>query len=459
MNIWWIRRDLRLTDNQAFHEALKYSEKVLPLFILDKHLLKSHAEKRQAFLFSGLHSLKQDLQRLGSDLIIRKGDPETEILRLVEEYPIQKIFAEEDITPYARRRDHSIAQRIDLHLVHGIGVNPPYAVTRMDGKPYTVFTPYSRAWKAFPFLDTLSVLPAPVVLSPIPDLPSEEIPELPNSSLFPANEQEAIRRLNSFLDERIFAYSDSRNRLDEEGTSALSPYLHFGMISPRLVYNGAIQAWKNAHDAIARAGCETWINELIWREFYQSILWHFPEALSQSLKAAYRNIVWRYAPEEFIAWQEGNTGYPIVDAAMRQLASTGWIHNRARMITASFLVKHLLINWQEGERWFMRSLIDGDLAANNGGWQWVAGTGTDAVPYFRIFNPVTQGEKFDPQGKYVRKWIPELANVPAKFIHKPWEMPTAEQQKYHVVIGQDYPAPIVDHRIARERALQMYKKE
>lgn len=457
MNIWWIRRDLRLTDNQALHEALQNGEKVLPVFILDEHLLKSHAKKRQAFLFSGLHSLKHDLQRLGSDLIIRKGDPETEILRLVEECPVQKVFAEEDGTPYARHRDHSIAQRIDLHLVHGIGVHPSYAVTRSDGKPYTVFTPYSRAWKAFPFSDTL--LSAPAALPSIPYLLSEEVPELPYSSLFPANEQEAIRRLNSFLDGRIFAYGDSRNRLDEEGTSSLSPYLHFGMLSPRQVYIGAIQAWKNSSDAIAKAGCETWINELIWREFYQSILWHFPEALSQSLKAAYRNIPWRHTPEEFLAWQQGNTGYPVVDAGMRQLASTGWIHNRARMITASFLVKHLLINWQEGERWFLRSLIDGDLAINNGGWQWVAGTGTDAAPYFRIFNPVTQGEKFDPEGKYVRKWIPELADVPANYIHRPWEMSASEQQKYHAMIGQDYPAPIVDHRIARERALRMYKIE
>jgi deoxyribodipyrimidine photo-lyase len=458
MNIWWIRRDLRLTDNQAFHEALQNGEKVLPVFILDEHLLKSHAEKRQAFLYSGLHSLKHNLQRLGSDLIIRKGDPETEILRLVEECSVQKVFAEEDVTPYARRRDHSIAQRTDLHLIHGIGVHPSYAVTRSDGKPYTVFTPYCKAWKAFPLVDTLPLLPTPAVLPSIPDLYSEEIPELPHLPLFPANEQEAIRRLNSFLDGRIFTYSDSRNRLDEEGTSALSPYLHFGMLSPRQVYIGAIQAWKNSPDAIAKAGCETWINELIWRDFYQSILWYFPEALSQSLKVAYRNIPWRQAPEEFLAWQQGNTGYPVVDAGMRQLASTGWIHNRVRMIAASFLVKHLLINWQEGERWFMRLLIDGDLAANNGGWQWVAGTGTDAAPYFRIFNPVTQGEKFDPEGKYIRKWIPELANVPAKFIHKPWEMPPAEQQKYHAVIGQDYPVPMVDHRFARERALRMYKK-
>jgi deoxyribodipyrimidine photo-lyase len=456
MNIWWIRRDLRLSDNQAFHEALQNSEKVLPVFILDEHLLKSRAEKRRAFLYSGLRSLKHSLQRLGSDLIIRKGDPETEISRLVEECGATRVFAEEDVSPYARHRDQAIAQRINLHLVQGIGVHPSYAVTRSDGKPYTVFTPFSRAWKALPFSN--SILPAPAMLPPISDLPSEEIPELPSSSLFPASEQEAIRRLNSFLDGPIFTYSDSRNRLDEEGTSSLSPYFHFGMLSARQAYLGAIQAQKDSQDTIAKAGCETWINELIWREFYQSILWYFPEALLQSLKAAYRNIPWRHAPEEFLAWQQGNTGYPVVDAGMRQLASTGWIHNRARMIAASFLVKHLLINWKEGEKWFMDSLIDGDLAANNGGWQWVAGTGTDAAPYFRIFNPVTQGEKFDPEGKYIKKWVPELANVPLKFIHKPWEMPPAEQKKYHVIIGQDYPAPMVDHRFARERALRMYKK-
>ena len=454
MNIWWIRRDLRLSDNAALKTALSAGTGVLPVFILDEGLLAKPAEKRHAFLFAGLRALAADLHQLGSKLILRRGEPVHELCRLAEDCGAEGVFAELDIYPYALKRDAAVADRLNLHLVHGLSVHPVTAITRSDGMPFSVFTPYSRAWNALPFNEHL--LPAPSAMPPVPELPSAELPDLPVPDYFPAGEREAHRRLDAFLDGPIFSYTAGRDRLDQDGTSTLSPYLRFGMLSVRQTAAAARQAAGLAADVQSRVGCETWLNEIIWREFYQSILYHFPHVLKESFRNSMRAIPWRNAPQDLLAWQVGLTGYPVVDAGMRQLAATGWMHNRARMITASFLVKHLLINWQEGERWFMRSLVDGDPAANNGGWQWIAGTGTDAAPYFRIFNPILQGKKFDPQGAYVRHWLPELANIPAKYIHAPWEMSADEQRSYEVLIGQDYPAPIVDHHFARRRALEAY---
>ena len=245
--------------------------------------------------------------------------------------------------------------------------------------------------------------------------------------------------------------------MDLEGTSGLSPYLRFGMLSARQAAWAARRAEAQAMDAAARLGAETWLNELIWREFYAAILYHFPFVRQMAFRPELREISWRDAPADFAAWVDGRTGYPVVDAAMRQLQTTGWMHNRARMITASFLTKDLLIDWRLGERYFMQHLLDGDPAANNGGWQWVAGTGTDAAPYFRVFNPMLQGIKFDPQGAYVRRWVPELTTVPNDFIHAPWKMPADVQRRVGCFIGKDYPAPLVDHALARERALNGYK--
>ncbi len=281
---------------------------------------------------------------------------------------------------------------------------------------------------------------------------------MPSPPGFPAGEAEARRRLSAFLAGPIFDYRETRDRMDLDGTSQLSPYLRFGMVSIRQAVISAVQAIEQAPDAQARAGADAWLNELIWRDFYRSILHRHPAVLDTAFKPGMRAIPWRDAPGDLRAWQQGQTGYPVVDAAMRQLAATGWMHNRARMIAASFLVKHLLINWQEGERWFMQQLIDGDPASNNGGWQWVAGTGTDAAPYFRIFNPILQGRKFDPMGNYVRRWVPELSSVPDRHIHAPWEMTAAEQRDCGVIIGRHYPAPIVEHAFARARVLAAYRR-
>jgi deoxyribodipyrimidine photo-lyase len=456
MNIWWIRKDLRITDNQALISALNQGAGVLPVFILDEHLLKASNENRQAFLISGLRKLDEDLRRLGSRLIVRSGDPLVEIPRLVNESGADCVFAEEDVTPYARRRDASMAKQVNLRLNGGLTIHPPTAVVKSDGQPYTIFTPFSHFWKSLPLGEqTLSV---PVNLPLVPDIPSILLPNPSPSEFFPAGEYEAQRRLDDFLKGPIFEYAEGRNRLDQEGTSALSPYLHFGMLAARQAYAASRHAEETAPDARTRTGCETWQNELIWREFYQSILFHFPFVLKTAFRPSMRNITWRNSESDLKAWQNGRTGYPVVDAGMRQMAATGWMHNRARMITASFLVKHLLINWQEGERWFMQSLVDGDLAANNGGWQWVAGTGTDAAPYYRIFNPILQGKKYDPEGRYVRKWVPELADVPTRLIHTPWQMTLEEQSRFGVIIGRHYPAPIVEHDFARRRALKVYAR-
>jgi deoxyribodipyrimidine photo-lyase len=302
-------------------------------------------------------------------------------------------------------------------------------------------------------------------MPPLPELSSLEIPTepvLPASVPFPPAEAEARRRLRAFADGEgagsIYQYAEGRDRMDLDGTSKLSPYLRFGMLSARQAVIAALRAREAASDAQSRSGAETWLNELIWREFYMAILARFPHVLEQSFRANLQGIVWENDEDAFAAWCEGRTGYPVVDAAMRQLVETGWMHNRARMIVASFLVKDLLIDWRLGERFFMQHLVDGDPAANNGGWQWTAGTGTDAAPYFRIFNPTLQGKRHDPDGAYVRRWVPELTKVPDRYIHEPSKMSLDAQQEAACIIGRDYPAPIVDHAWARERVLNAYRQ-
>jgi deoxyribodipyrimidine photo-lyase len=439
--LWWIRRDLRLSDNPTLLAALRHGGPVLPVFILDPHLLERTPARRQAFLFGGLHALAADLHERGGRLIIRRGPPEIILFNLLTSAGASAIYAETDFTPYARTRDERIAQTLPLTLVDGQTVHTPAALRKADGAPYTVFTPFSRAWKALLPPD-LTPLPAPPYFPPAPLLRSEELPGLPPPHGFPAGEREAGRRLEHFLSTPIDQYDSARNRLDLEGTSALSPYLRFGMLSMRQAASVALRARPGS-------GADTWLNELIWREFYINILYHFPHVSRTAFNPTLAQIAWRDNLEDFEAWKAGRTGLPVVDAAMRQLALTGWMHNRARMIAASFLVKDLLINWQWGERWFMENLLDGDPAANNGGWQWTAGTGTDAAPYFRIFNPVLQSQKFDPLGAYIRRWVPELASLPTPAIHAPWEAGLR-------VPG--YPErPIVDRSLARDRALAAYQ--
>jgi deoxyribodipyrimidine photo-lyase len=462
--IWWARRDLRLTDNQALSAALAQADRVVPVFVLDPILLAENeaAEKRLAFLFGGLRVLDQSLRALGSALIIRRGNPRDELAALLAETGGEAIFAEADVWPYGAQRDAGIAETLPLHLTSGLTIHPPDAVLKADGTSYVVFTPYSRKWKTLPGPAFGDILPSPERFAMPPGIASESIPaepKLPPEVPFPPGEAEAQRRLDTFLSSDappVYRYAEMRDRPDLDETSCLSPYLRFGMLSARQAALLARLALELASDEEARHGVEMWLNELVWREFYQSILYHFPHVLEQGFRPHLQAIPWDNDGAAFAAWCEGSTGYPIVDAAMRQLTQTGWMHNRARMIAASFLVKDLLIDWRWGERFFMEHLIDGDPAANNGSWQWVAGTGTDAAPYFRIFNPVAQGKKHDPQGGFVRRWVPELNGVPARFLQEPWKMEPETQRSCSCVIGRDYPDPIVDHAWARERTLVAY---
>jgi deoxyribodipyrimidine photo-lyase len=461
--IWWIRRDLRLLDNPALHAAMIHGG-VIPLFILDPHLIDRTSLRRQQFLWSGLARLDSDLRSRGSQLIIRTGDPLTVLrdlttsIRLSDSTSayasVSPIYAEEDFTPYARARDARIAKELPLKLIHGQTVHHPLVVLKPNGQPYTVYTPYSKTWKAL-LPSQLTPLPAPKNF-PVVQFPSSEpLPHFEESSLFPAGEAEAQKRLAQFIHSSINAYSDHRNRLDLDGTSSLSPYIRFGMISLRQAASAALH---NGSTGQTSNGSMTWLNELIWREFYIAILYHFPHVSQRAFNPALQNIAWRNDAKEFDAWKRGMTGVPVVDAAMRQLNHTGWMHNRARMITASYLVKDLLIDWRWGERYFIDQLLDGDPAANNGGWQWTAGTGTDAAPYFRIFNPILQSIKFDPEGNYIRKWIPELAHLDSKSIHAPWEKGiNVKGYPDQPIITRDKDRTLRAYQLAKESVIPKYE--
>ncbi len=456
--IWWIRRDIRLQDNPALQEAVIQSSNILPLYIFDPKLLAHKADHRQSFLFEALRNLDSKLKTVGSRLTLISGNPREVLKTLVANLGAEAIFAEADYSPYARQRDQKIAMELPLWLVHGLTVFPPGVVVKNSGCPYTIFTPFNRAWKGLPHPSLSQNHKHGVHISPLPNSApeSEPIPLKAPNAAFPASTEEAHQRLSAFIASPIYRYDELRNRLDVQGTSLLSPYIRFGLISSHDVVDAAQLAIEKAPNQESRKNAEAWLNELIWREFYISILHHFPEVLEGSFRRDLRGIRWRNEPSDFRAWRDGLTGYPVVDAAMRQLKETGWMHNRARMITASFLVKDLLVTWQEGEAWFMENLVDGDPASNNGGWQWTSGVGTDAVPYFRIFNPVLQGEKFDPTGDYVRKWLPELKNIPGEFIHKPWMMDETALKNSGVKLGEHYPNPIVDHSIVKQRTMAAY---
>ena len=448
--IWWIRRDFRLADNYALSAAQKAADSVLPVFIIDPVLQKRDAPARKAYLNGAIRGLGETIQAQGGRLILREGSPKQVLQELMAESGAKGIFAEEDTTPYARERDGKIAEELPLTLTQGLTALPQDAVRKSDGLPYTVYTPYSKMWKSIRKPKPISKQ-EPVRWTDAEEIASLTLPD--DKAIF---YQDALARLETFAAEKIYDYGDNRDRVDLDATSRLSPAFHLGLVSALQAVTLAKDAMENTDDPQKYAGAEKWLNEVIWREFYNSILYHFPRVRYEAFHKKYCYVEWRDAPAELRAWQEGQTGYPIVDAAMRQMNKEGWMHNRGRMIVASFLVKDLLIDWKLGEEYFMRQLIDGDVANNNGGWQWTAGVGTDAAPYFRIFNPVTQSVKFDPMGHYIRQYVPELANVPDKFIHEPWKMKAVEQREYGVKLGETYPERIVDHKFARQRTLDAY---
>lgn len=461
--IHWFRRDLRVTDNTALHEAWSRGSCLVPVFILDDAILQAAdcATARVAYQLGVLESLRRNLEALGHRLILRHGTPHEELVKLAREVKADAVFTNRDYEPYAIARDRKAASVLyeagvyfESFKDHVIWENRE--ILTKAGEPYTVFTPYSRAWRA-------KGVPPPVpklgrAKSPIPEaahtlpLPasSEALGHKLTQQLPAAGEHAGLEALRHFLAERVYQYDSARNfPADEAGTSRLSPHLRFGTVGTRTVF-AKLFAARDTAPPRGDAACQVWETELIWREFYQQILANFPHVAERSFRPEYDALKWSGTDAQFAAWCAGQTGYPIVDAAMRCLNATGWMHNRLRMIVAMFLTKDLLISWQRGERYFMQQLLDGELAANNGGWQWSAGCGTDAAPYFRIFNPVSQGEKFDPQGTFVRRWVPELRDVPEELVQQPWENPL-------LLARAKYPAPLVDHAQQRERCLAMFK--
>lgn len=441
----WFRRDLRLADHPALAAACVRGA-VVPLFVVDPRLV-GRAAARDAWLWATLAALDESLQRAGSRLVVRHGDPRAEIARAAREAGADAVHYGRDWTPFARARDAAVeracaAAGVEARAFPGESVVEPDAVTTASGSPYTVFTPYFRAW---------SVCPRPVML----EAPSRVLtPRSPPSDALPrrrspaerAGEAAARVALERFLAGPLAAYATDRDRLDLAVTSGLSLHLRFGAISARRLRAAVAEA--AARDGRLAAGAAAFVRQLAWRDFFTQVLWHHPRTRREPLRREREPAAWPGEEDSLAAWREGRTGYPLVDAAMRQLAETGWLPNRARMVAASFLVKHLLVDWRAGERWFMQRLVDGDPAQNGGNWQWVASLGADALPAFRIFNPVTQGRRFDPDGRYVRRWVREIVGVDTAHVHAPWEAGGVP----------GYPRPIVDHRAARLRALRAFRR-
>ncbi len=473
--IHWFRRDLRLADNPALAEAARAAGgAVLPLFILDDAILfgRFASPPRTAFLLASLRSLDADLRARGSRLIVRRGQPLPILLGLAREVGAAGVYWNRDYTPYAVRRDSAAKEQLRAAGLAAKSFKDAVIfemleVATQEGRPYTVYTPYARRWRQRLEEQGVHLLPAPT-LAPLDPWPAGDPIPTPAElgvdpgaiRLPPAGEAAAAARLAAFVDlegeEGIAGYAERRDQMAVAGTSRLSPYLRLGALSVRTALRAALDLRDAGAPASTAASLERWVGELAWHDFYTQVLYNFPHVSRGSFRPAFDALAWENDAGLFQAWQDGLTGYPVVDAAMRQLRQEGWMHNRARMVVASFLTKDLLVDWRWGERHFMQLLVDGDPAVNNGSWQWAAGTGTDAQPYFRIFNPASQGQKFDPDGAYVRRYVPELANVPSRFIHTPHLMAPAEQLRADMQVGRDYPAPVVDHKERRERALALY---
>jgi len=457
--ILWFRRDLRLHDHPALTAAIEAADVVIPVFVFDDALLggRTASANRAWFMRESVVELSRALAARGAALRVARGRPEDVLPALAREIGADRVYVTRDAAPYGRRRDRAVAARLDAQDVRlvelpGLYVHEPDEVTTRDGTGFSVYGPFRRAWEA---RDRRPLLPAPDRLPSRPGRPRrpDPVPELAQPTadrgLMPRPGEAAARdRLEGWLRGGLGGYAQTRNRLgDEDGTSRLSQDLRWGLVSPLEVVERA---------GLGNDGARVFVSEVAWREFYAHVLWHHPRILREPFRERRTAPEVTSDPSTFDAWATGRTGYPVVDAAMRQLRASGFVHNRARMIAASFLAKDLLLDYRLGEAEFMRHLVDGDVASNNGGWQWTAGTGADAQPFFRIFNPVLQGRRFDPEGVYVRRWVPELAGVPTARIHDPWTMSSGEQAAACVVIGVDYPAPIVDHADARVRALAAY---
>jgi deoxyribodipyrimidine photo-lyase len=446
----WFRRDLRLADNPALLDACDVGGSdggVLPLFVLDPRLWGPAGVSRRCYLSRSLAALDTSIGQQGGGLSVREGDPVRQVLEAAREVGAGRVHVAADYGPYGRQRDLDVEQALREAGLELVRTGSPYAVApdrvkNGSGRPYQVFTPFSRGWLEHGWRAPVDA-PRDVTWLSLSDTVGLPDPELPTGLELPEAGEEAARNAwRDYLDERLGDYDRHRDRPDLDVTSHMSVRLKWGEIHPRTLL-------ADLRDRTGKAAV-TYRKELAWREFYADVLFQEPRSAREYLREELAHMEYDEPGERFTAWCEGRTGYPVVDAGMRQMRSIGWMHNRVRMIVASFLVKDLHIEWQHGARHFMHWLVDGDLASNQHGWQWTAGCGTDPAPYFRIFNPVTQGEKFDPQGHYVRRWVPELADVEPKFVHQPWTRPEG--------LPAGYPEPIVDHKAERAEALRRYEQ-
>jgi deoxyribodipyrimidine photo-lyase len=462
--IVWFRRDLRVDDQPALRKAVEEGSAVVPVYI--------HAPEEEGdwapgaasrwWLHHSLKNLDARLKSLGSRLILRRGPTLEALFDLCAETGAARIYWNRLLEPSLVARDHKIEEELrskgkEVSIYHGAGLFQPWQLLKGDSRPYQVFTAFWNNLRSLPVDAPVSFAgskirspgrwPRSLGLRELGLLPRVNWSEGINQAWEPSAEG-AERLLKRFTRKALPDYSSGRDLPEREGTSKLSPFLHFGEVSVRRVW----------HCAAKQTHAMPFLRQLAWREFAACLLYYFPFTPGKSLRDEFERFAWRKDSENLRAWQKGKTGYPFVDAGMRQLWTTGWMHNRVRMVAASFLVKHLLIDWREGARWFWDTLVDADLANNTMGWQWVAGCGADAAPYFRIFNPVLQGQKFDPQGNYVRRWVPELARLPAAWIHQPWKAPAEVLREAGVELGRHYPAPVVEHSDSRKRALMAYHR-
>lgn len=464
--IVWFRQDLRLHDNPALQAALADADRIIPIYIHDENIAWAPGAASRWWLHHSLTALAEEIKDIGSRLIIRRGNSTEVLQQVIDETGANGVYCNRIYEPADLKHDKQLhrqlkEQGIEFSIYQGNLLREPDTVQNQSGQPYKVFTPFYKCYLREGW-DT-HVYSSPKQLPSISTrIKSDKIADLDllptidwDSSFYDhwqPGESGAWKQLRRFLRKSLGDYHQARDVPSLEGTSRLSPHLHFGEISVR-----AILAELDRQDL--RKQGEDFIRELIWRDFAHSVLFHFPHTTDKPFDDRFGNFKWKTSKKLLQAWQQGQTGYPIVDAGMRELWHTGYMHNRVRMIVASFLTKNGMIHWKKGAEWFWDTLVDADLAANSMNWQWVAGCGVDAAPYFRIFNPVTQSQRFDKQGLYIRQWVPELKNLPNKYLHEPWKTPDEVQQQAGCIIGKDYPEPILDLKATREAALEAYKKQ
>ena len=460
MRLHWHRRDLRAADNRGLARAAE--DTAVPVFVFDPTVLQHGASPRVTFLLDALDSLRAAYRERGSDLVVAHGNPVEVIPKLAAEYDADLVTWNRDYSGLARRRDDAVRDALDgagldYETVHDAVHHEPGSITTNAGDPYAVFTYFSKKWhdrpKADPFEAPDEDALADVDGDPLPTLADLDFAE-PEADIPDASTAAARDLLERFCAAPVHRYEERRDYPADDVTSRLSAHLTYGTVGVREVYQRVDRARADATDEAARESVTEFLDQLAWREFYTQVLWANPEVVDSNYKEYEQDIEWRDDPEALQAWKDGRTGYPIVDAGMRQLRAEAWMHNRLRMIVASFLTKDLLLDWREGYAWFRERLADHDTANNNGGWQWAASTGTDAQPYFRIFNPMTQGERYDPDAEYIREYVPELEGVPADAIHSWHELDPATRETH----APDYPHPVVDHSEQREEALAMFER-